>query len=80
MRADFNVPMRDGEITDDKRIRAALPTIEYLREKGAKVILMSHFGRPKGKAVDEFRLDPIAARLSELLGTPVTKVNDCIGD
>ena len=70
MRADFNVPMRDGEISDDKRIRAALPTIEYLREKGAKVILMSHFGRPKGKVVDEYRLDPIAA-LGELLGVSV---------
>ena len=80
MRADFNVPMRDGEISDDKRIRAALPTIEYLREKGAKVILMSHFGRPKGKVVDEYRLDPIAARLGELLGVSVLKLNDCIGE
>jgi len=80
MRVDFNVPMVDGKITDDKRIRAALPTIQYLREKGAKIILMSHFGRPKGKVVDEFRLDPIAARLSELMGAPVAKVNDCIGD
>lgn len=80
MRADFNVPMQDGEITDDKRIRAAVPTIQYLIEKGGKVILMSHFGRPKGKVADEFRLDPIAVRLGELLGKPVTKVNDCIGD
>ncbi len=80
MRCDFNVPMQDGKITDDKRIRAALPTIKYLIEKGAKVILMSHLGRPKGKFVDEFRLDPVAERLSELLEKPVTKVNDCIGD
>lgn len=80
MRCDFNVPMQDGKITDDKRIRAALPTIKYLIEKGAKVILMSHLGRPKGKFVDEFRLDLVAERLSELLEKPVTKVNDCIGD
>ena len=80
MRCDFNVPMQDGKITDDKRIRAALPTIKYLIEKGANVILMSHLGRPTGKFVDEFRLDPVAERLSELLEKPVTKVNDCIGD
>lgn len=80
MRCDFNVPMQDGKITDDKRIRAALPTIKYLIEKGAKVILMSHLGRPKGKFADEFRLDAVAERLSELLEKPVTKVNDCIGD
>lgn len=80
MRADFNVPMKDGKITDDKRIRAALPTIKYLVEQGGSVILMSHFGRPKGKVVEELRLDPIADRLSDLLGQPVTKVDDCIGD
>jgi len=79
MRVDFNVPMQDGVITDDKRIRAALPTIKYVLEAGGKVILMSHFGRPKGKPDDAFRLDPIAKRLSELLGQPVQKVNDCIG-
>ncbi|NMA60469.1 MAG: phosphoglycerate kinase [Firmicutes bacterium] len=79
MRADFNVPMQDGIISDDKRIRAALPSIQYLVEKGAKVILMSHFGRPKGKVVEEFRLDPIAKRLGELLGKPVQKANDCVG-
>lgn len=79
MRADFNVPMQNGVITDDKRIRAALPTIQHLVEQGGKVILMSHFGRPKGKVVEEFRLDPIAVRLGELLGKPVQKANDCIG-
>lgn len=79
MRVDFNVPMQDGVITDDKRIRAALPSIQHLIKQGGKVILMSHFGRPKGKVVEEFRLDPIAKRLGELLGQPVQKANDCIG-
>lgn len=79
MRVDFNVPMQDGVITDDKRIRAALPSIKHLLEQGGKVILMSHFGRPKGKPEDAFRLDPIAKRLSELLGQSVQKADDCIG-
>ena len=80
VRADFNVPVDDaGNITDDTRIRAALPTIQDLTSKGAKVILCSHFGRPKG--VDEkLRLTPVAKRLSELLGQDVVKCNDCIGD
>jgi phosphoglycerate kinase len=80
VRADFNVPVdADRKITDDTRIRAALPTIKALTAKGAKVILASHFGRPKG--VDEaLRLDPVAARLAELLGQPVVKANDCIGE
>ena len=80
VRADFNVPVDDaGNITDDTRIRAALPTINDLTGKGAKVILCSHFGRPKG--VDEkLRLTPVAKRLSELLGQEVVKCNDCIGD
>jgi phosphoglycerate kinase len=80
VRVDFNVPQdKAGNITDDTRIRAALPTIEYLRDKGAKVILCSHLGRPKGKVAEEFRLTPVAKRLSELLGAPVAKANDCIG-
>ncbi|NLM68745.1 MAG: phosphoglycerate kinase [Firmicutes bacterium] len=80
MRVDFNVPMNDqGEITDDKRITAALPSIQYLIEHGAKVILMSHFGRPKGQVVHSLRLDPVAKRLGELLGKAVIKVDDCIG-
>ncbi|MCK9525473.1 MAG: phosphoglycerate kinase [Limnochordia bacterium] len=79
MRVDFNVPMQDGVITDDKRIRAALPTIQHLVNQGGKVILMSHFGRPKGKVNEDMRMDPIAKRLSELLAKPVQKVNDCIG-
>jgi phosphoglycerate kinase len=80
VRVDFNVPVDDqGNITDDTRIRAALPTIQDLTQKGAKVILASHFGRPKG--VDEkLRLTPVAKRLSELLGQPVVKTDDCIGD
>jgi phosphoglycerate kinase len=80
VRVDFNVPVDDqGNITDDTRIRAALPTIKDLTQKGAKVILASHFGRPKG--VDEkLRLTPVAKRLSELLGQEVVKTDDCIGD
>ena len=80
VRCDFNVPVdADRNITDDTRIRAALPTIQTLTSKGAKVILASHFGRPKG--VDEaLRLTPVAKRLSELLGETVVKTNDCIGD
>lgn len=79
-RVDFNVPMQDGEITDETRIRAALPTIQYLTEQGAKVILASHLGRPKGKVVEEMRLTPVAARLSELLGKDVKKADEAYGD
>jgi phosphoglycerate kinase len=80
VRVDFNVPVDDGgNITDDTRIRAALPTIQDLTGKGAKVILSSHFGRPKG-VDDKYRLTPVAKRLSELLGQNVVKTDDCIGD
>lgn len=80
VRCDFNVPVdADRKITDDTRIRAALPTITTLTSKGAKVILASHFGRPKG-VDDKLRLDPVATRLSELLGQTVVKTDDCIGD
>ncbi|HBE06729.1 MAG TPA: phosphoglycerate kinase [Firmicutes bacterium] len=80
VRVDFNVPQDDtGAIADDTRIRAALPTIQLLRERGGKVILVSHLGRPKGKVAEKYRMDPVAKRLSELLGTSVTKLNDCIG-
>ncbi|WP_414623130.1 phosphoglycerate kinase [Calothrix sp. CCY 0018] len=81
VRADFNVPLDDaGNITDDTRIRAALPTIQDLISKNAKVILASHFGRPKGEVKDKLRLTPVAKRLSELLGKEVVKCDDCIGD
>ncbi len=79
VRADFNVPLDNGSITDDTRIRAALPTIQDLASKGAKVILCSHFGRPKG-VTEKLRLTPVAVRLSELLGKEVKKTDDCIGD
>lgn len=81
VRADFNVPLDDqGAITDDTRIRAALPTIQDLTGKGAKVILTSHFGRPKAQVVESMRLTPVAKRLGELLGQEVIKCDDCIGD
>ncbi len=79
MRVDFNVPIQDGVITDDKRIRAALASIENLLERGGRVVLMSHLGRPKGKVVESLRLDLVASRLAELLGKPVQKLDDCIG-
>ena len=71
VRCDFNVPMQDGKITDDIRITSALPTVKYLIENNAKVILMSHMGRPKGEPKPEFSLKPVADRLSQLLGKEV---------
>ncbi|NME98405.1 phosphoglycerate kinase [Aneurinibacillus aneurinilyticus] len=79
-RFDFNVPMEEGHITDDTRIRAALATIEYLMQNGARVIMSSHLGRPKGQVVEELRLDAVAARLSQLLGQQVKKMNDVYSD
>ena len=81
VRVDFNVPLDEetGEITDDGRIRATLPTIKYLIEQGARVILMSHLGRPKGKIVDNLRLSVVARRLSQLLGQQVETTSDCVG-
>ncbi|WNB92830.1 phosphoglycerate kinase [Bacillus sp. NEB1478] len=78
-RVDFNVPMKDGEISDETRINAALPTIKYLTEQGAKVLLASHLGRPKGQVVEELRLDPVAQRLSDLLGKEVIKTDEAYG-
>jgi phosphoglycerate kinase len=81
MRVDFNVPMdkETGEITNDLRIRMALPTIRYALERRAKVILMSHLGRPKGKRDPKYSLEKVAGRLAELLGAPVKFAPDCIG-
>lgn len=79
-RVDFNVPMQDGKITDATRIKAALPTIAYLTEQGAKVILATHMGRPKGKVTDELRLNPIAEKLSELVGQKVEKAETVYGE
>ncbi|MCG8472640.1 MAG: phosphoglycerate kinase [Desulfobacterales bacterium] len=80
VRVDFNVPLKDGVVDNDKRIRAALPTITRLAEEGAKVILMSHLGRPKGERIASMSLAPVAKRLSELLEKPVAFADDCIGD
>lgn len=80
VRVDFNVPMEDGKITDDTRIRAALPTIKHLVDEDAKVILASHLGRPKGEVVEDMRLTAVGNRLAELLGKPVLKLDESVGE
>lgn len=79
VRVDYNVPLQNGHVTDDTRLRESLPTLEYLLQRHAKIILVSHLGRPKGRAVPELRLDPVARHIERLLQRPVTKLDDCIG-
>ena len=83
IRVDFNVPLSEGaepEVTDDTRIRETLPTIKFARERGARIVLASHLGRPKGKPNPKFSLRPVVARLAELIGAKVEFTSDCVGD
>jgi phosphoglycerate kinase len=80
VRVDFNVPMKDGVVTDDTRLRSAMPTIDHLVDAGAKVILLAQFGRPKGERVADMSLEPVAQPLADLVSAPVEFVGDCIGD
>ena len=79
VRVDFNVPMEDGKVTEDTRLRVALPTINKLRDAGAKVALLAHFDRPKGKVVPSMSLQPVVDDLEHLLGAPVRFASDCVG-
>ena len=80
VRVDFNVPMEDGKVTDETRLKAALPTIELLSKAGAKTVLLAHFDRPKGRRVPEMSLKPVLDDLSALVGKPVAWADDCNGD
>jgi phosphoglycerate kinase len=79
LRLDLNVPLQEGAVADDTRIRASLPTIQYLLDRDATLLVCSHLGRPKGRIQDDLKMDPVAHRLSQLLGRPVTKLDDCVG-
>src|ERR1700681_2608879 len=79
IRVDFNVPLDGARVTDDTRIRETLPTLEYARSRGARLVLASHLGRPKGKADPKYSLRPVAAKLAELLGVSVEFASDCVG-
>jgi len=79
MRVDFNVPVKDGKVENDKRLRASLPSIQYVLGKGASLVLMSHLGRPDGQKNPKYSLEPVSKRLAELLGKPVKFVSDCVG-
>ncbi len=79
VRVDFNVPLNAGRVENDKRIRAALPTIEYLKQKGARTILMSHLGRPRGQVVESLRMAPVAKHLGDMMGSTVKYVDECVG-
>src|SRR6266446_2141540 len=80
VRVDFNVPVKEGKVTDDTRIRAAVPTINYISEHGGRVILASHLGRPKGERVEKYSLAPVAVHLAKVLGRHILFVDDCVGE
>ena len=80
VRVDFNVPMKDGQVSDATRLESALPTIDHLVERGAKIILMAHFGRPKGQRVDTMSLEPVCQPLADLMGVELSFVDDVAGE